>query len=96
MFHRCSGLTYIKCAATDISANSATTSWTEAVAYRGTFVKNADTEWTLGKDGIPTRWTIVNEGLARPTVSCDGLSITLSCITQGDSIYYRLNETGTY
>ena len=96
MFNRCANLNYIKCMATDISATSAVTAWTQYVSTTGTFVKDANTDWPTGISGIPTRWTVINEGLARPTVSCDGLSITLSCITQGASIYYRLNETGTY
>ena len=96
MFNRCSNLNYIKCLATDISATSATTAWTQAVSTTGTFVKDANAEWPTGVSGIPTRWTVIDEGLANPTVSCDGLYITLECTTQGASIYYRLNESGTY
>lgn len=96
MFHRCTYLTYIKCMATNVSSVTATTDWVQYVSTVGRFVKDINTEWTVGQSGIPTRWVVVDEGLAKPTVSCDGLSITLECVTQGASIYYRLNESGTY
>ena len=96
MFNRCLNLNYIKCKATEINALSATTAWTESVSTSGTFVKDVNTEWQRGTGGIPTRWVVVDEGLAIPAVYCDGLSITLNCATAGASIYYRLNESGTY
>ena len=96
MFHRCLSLNYIKCLATSITATSATTDWVQYVASSGTFVKDINTEWPVGQSGIPTRWVIVDEGLGKPVVYCDGLSITLECPTQGASIYYRLNEEGNY
>ena len=91
MFHRCSALTFIRCLATDISAASATSDWVQAVATSGTFVKAANTNWELGQSGIPTRWVIVDEGLSNPEITCDGLSVTITCTTQGASIYYSLN-----
>ena len=96
MFNKCNKLNYIKCTATSITAATATSAWTVSVATKGTFVKDANTEWPIGESGIPTKWTVINEGLAKPHVSCDGLEITLSCETAGASIYYRLNETGNY
>lgn len=96
MFDDCHNLNYIRCLATDISAVSATTGWTQAVASRGTFVKDVNTEWPRGANGIPTNWTVVDEGLSKPTIDCDGLEITITCSTQGASIYYRLNEEGEY
>lgn len=96
MFDDCHNLNYIKCLAKDISASAATLGWTQAVSSSGTFVKDANTEWSLGANGIPTRWVIVEEGLKKPSISCDGLYITLLCSTQGASIYYRFNESGEY
>ena len=96
MFDDCHNLNYIKCLATDISASACTLGWVQAVASTGTFVKNANTTWEFGVNGIPTRWVVVEEGLAKPTIECDGLEITLACSTQGASIYYRLNQTGDY
>lgn len=35
--------------------------WTHGVASTGTFVKNATmTNWTTGKNGIPSGWTVQN------------------------------------
>jgi len=61
MFSGCTSLNYIKCLATDISANGCTNSWVDGVASTGTFVKNASmSSWTTGENGIPANWTRVN------------------------------------
>ena len=62
MFYRCSKLNYIKCLATDISANFCTHNWVTSVqTTSGTFVKNSSmNSWTTGVNGIPTNWTIQN------------------------------------
>ena len=96
MFNNCRRLNYIRCLATDLTPASATSNWVHSVAGSGTFVKAANVEWTIGASGIPTNWVVIEEGLVKPTVNCDGLSITLECPTQGATIYYRLNESGTY
>lgn len=96
MFSECSHLNYIKCIAKDISVTSSTVSWTLSVASSGTFVKDINTDWVLGTDGIPTRWVVVEEGIAKPAITCDGINVTISCKTQGADIYYRLNESGEY
>ena len=63
MFNGCSVLNYIKCLATDISANDCTTNWVYNVSASGTFVKDASmTNWTTGDDcGIPSDWTVEDE-----------------------------------
>ena len=59
MFYGCTNLNYIKCLATNISANNCTTSWVTNVASNGTFVKDANmTSWPSGASGIPTNWTV--------------------------------------
>ena len=61
MFVGCASLSYIKCLATDISANGCTQYWVNNVASTGTFVKNISmTGWTTGNSGIPTGWTVEN------------------------------------
>lgn len=60
MFYGCSSLNYIKCLATDISANNCLYEWTDGVSSTGTFVKDANTTWPTGSSGIPTNWTVVN------------------------------------
>ena len=62
MFSDCTSLNYIKCLATDISANMCTDNWVSGVANSGTFVKaDSMTDWTTSIDGIPSGWTVVNE-----------------------------------
>ena len=62
MFADCRRLNYIKCLATNISANNCTTNWVNYVASTGTFVKAAGMEdWPTGASGIPSGWTIVDD-----------------------------------
>ena len=35
-------------------------------------------------------------GLERPVISCDGEEVTITCPNTGVTIYYRLNESGSY
>ena len=59
MFYGCSNLNYIKCLATNISANGCTTNWVDGVASTGTFVKDVNmTGWTTGVNGAPLNWTV--------------------------------------
>lgn len=62
MFSGCTRLSYIKCLATDISAEASVYRWTSNVASRGTFVKAAEMEdWPRNTSGIPSRWTVVDD-----------------------------------
>ena len=57
VFRYCDKLNYVKCLATDISAEECTTDWLKSVSGTGTFVKADGTPWTSGDDGIPNGWT---------------------------------------
>ena len=64
MFQDCTSLNYIKCLATNISANSCTQDWVNGVASTGVFVKHPDiseSTWGSGANGIPTGWTVIEE-----------------------------------
>ena len=61
MFYKCTSLNYIKCLATNISASDCTLGWVNNVSSTGTFVKAASmNDWTIGENGIPNGWTVVN------------------------------------
>lgn len=60
LFESCSNLNYVKCLATDISAYGCTSNWLFQVSSSGTFVKDANTTWPTGTNGIPTNWNVVN------------------------------------
>ena len=63
MFRGCSKLNYIKMLATDISATNCLYYWVSGVASTGTFVKHPNmTSLPTGTSGIPSGWTVVNEG----------------------------------
>ena len=59
MFNGCTSLNYIKCLAQNVSTDD-TWGWTINVASTGTFVKDANTTWSRGVDGIPSGWAIIN------------------------------------
>lgn len=64
MFVGCTSLNYIKCLATDISADSCTALWVEGVSASGTFVKHPNmNEWSRDSYGIPSGWTVVDAEL---------------------------------
>ena len=74
MFNECSSLSYIKCLATDISAEGCTAGWVSNVAASGIFEKAANMEdWTTGYDGIPEGWIIPEGG--------ENLIVTTSSVT---------------
>ena len=65
MFSQCSNLNYVKCLATDISADNCTLNWLAGVSSTGTFVKAAGMDdWEIGQNadenyyGIPEGWTV--------------------------------------
>lgn len=63
MFYGCTKLNYIKMLATDISASYCLNNWVSGVSKTGTFVKNpAMTSLPTGYNGIPSGWTVVNDG----------------------------------
>ena len=57
MFWYCTSLNYIKCLATDISAEFCTDGWLSDVSATGDFYTPSATIWTSGANGIPTGWT---------------------------------------
>jgi hypothetical protein len=61
MFNGCTSLTYVRCLATDKSADYCTTDWMRDVSATGTFVKASVADWSRDQHGIPSGWTINNE-----------------------------------
>lgn len=100
MFNGCSNLNYIRClATTGFNTTNTLQNWVSGVASSGTFIKDQNTTWSRGTGGIPTSWTVFDEGqtiVDEPVVSCDGEEITITCATTGADIYYRLGQAGSY
>jgi hypothetical protein len=61
MFYCCSNLNYIKCLATNMSATNCTASWVLGVSSTGTFVKDVNSSWYEGYNGIPSGWEVIEE-----------------------------------
>lgn len=98
MFTGCSSLNFIECKATSISASKCLEGWVTKVAATGIFVKDGNTTWPTGPNGIPSGWTVQNDFvLYPPTISFNGEDeIELSCETSSATIYYRLGTTGSF
>lgn len=60
MFRGCVSLNYIKCLATDMSAETPLNNWVRDVAATGTFVKHPNAAWETGRSGIPAGWTVID------------------------------------
>ena len=58
MFSKCTKLTYIKCLLETPGSN--TTAWTYLINTEGTFVKNPNATWATGNNGVPSKWTIID------------------------------------
>lgn len=64
MFRDCWSVSYIRCMATDISADQCTTDWLAEVSTDGTFCKSASFGgWPTGVSGIPAGWTTEERAL---------------------------------
>jgi hypothetical protein len=102
MFTSCSNLNYIKCMAiAGFSTTNCKQNWVSGVAPSGTFVKDSGvttTTWSTGASGIPKNWLVYdNIPVTPPTITYDGFnSITLTCDTQGATIYYKLDNAANY
>ena len=75
MFSGCTKLNYVKCLATNISANNCTFNWLNGVAPSGTFIKaEGMNNWPSGAGGIPNGWTVpeaVDLGLSVKWATCN-------------------------
>lgn len=60
MFENCTSLNYIKCLATNRSAEKCTLDWVKGVAPTGNFYKSQSATWVTDTSGIPTGWTSHN------------------------------------
>ena len=102
MFTGCTSLNYIKCmATTGFNATNCKQNWVKNVASSGTFVKASSVAvntWSRGTNGIPTNWLVYDDvAVSVPVISCDGYNnVTITCDTQGATIYYRVQGTPTY
>ena len=56
MFNGCSSLRSITCFATDISATRCTYNWVQGVSATGLFTTTSETDWEIGRNGIPSGW----------------------------------------
>ena len=77
MFYGCNKLNYIKMLATDISASYCLSNWVNGVSSTGTFVKTpAMTSLPTNANGIPSGWTVVDNGYSILYTSSDGNIVT--------------------
>ena len=74
MFYECNKLNYIRCLATDISAEECTFAWVTGVSDSGTFVRSPGmNDWERNtSSGIPIRWMVLNDGDVPPSGGNEG------------------------
>lgn len=77
MFYYCSNLEYVKCLASDISAEGSTDNWLKTVSSTGTFVKANGVKWSRDGSGIPNGWT-EEPLIPEYRITCSDSLITLS------------------
>lgn len=65
MFSGCTNLNYVKCLATNVSAQFCLYKWLKDVSATGTFVKASGASWSVadsdGSNGYPSGWTVQTE-----------------------------------
>lgn len=60
-FFQNTGIDYVKCMATDISASACLYNWMNGISGSGTFVKKTGVTYPSGNSGIPTGWAVIDE-----------------------------------
>jgi hypothetical protein len=103
MFDGCTHLNYMRCLATDISADDCTNHWLFGVASAGTFVKALGMEnWTTGDSGIPADWTVEDYDPTMDLLTFEAIAagtVTLEKVgdfTPNSGVQYRIGETGDW
>ena len=104
MFTNCPSLNYVKCLATDISAEGCVGEWLYIVAESGTFVKAPEmNDWPSGSSGIPEGWTVIDDTPTLIPEAVDlGLSVKWASFNLGASKpedygdYYAWGDTEAY
>ena len=95
MFAYCSNLNYIKMLATNISANGCLGGWVGDVAETGTFVKATSmTSLPTGANGIPSGWTVENEGEEEQSFPVSGFNFNYNFKNYDSATHTVPNESG--
>lgn len=96
MFKNCSNLSEITMTAKDISATDCLTDWVAGVSSSGTFVKDLNTELSVGNSGIPYNWDIQYNVVIS---ECTNLVLRADDVYGRDTtntIYWEATVNGTY
>ena len=70
--------------------------YTEPISISDDTVVEAYAQLNSEKSRTVTETCQYDNGIEMPVISCDGEYVTIACATTEATIYYRLNETGTY
>jgi len=70
--------------------------YTEPISISDDTVVEAYAQLNSEKSHTVTETCQYDNGIETPVISCDGEYVTIACATTEATIYYRLNETGTY
>ena len=70
--------------------------YTEPISISDDTVVETYAQLNSEKSRTVTETCQYDNGIETPVISCDGEYVTIACATTEATIYYRLNETGTY
>ena len=91
MFSGCTSLSKVTCLAVN-KAEGSTTNWLEGVAAEGVFVKDIQSTWEIGVNGIPEGWTVEELGTINAvtfTAEEAGSTIGLNYLSSYQALEYK-------
>lgn len=91
MFSGCTKLSYVRCLATDISAEKCTDNWLQNVAPSGTFVKAVNAAWSTGISGIPSGWNVEEDIMGTPLTLQATADGTITVINPRSGMQYSVD-----
>jgi hypothetical protein len=79
-----------------INQSGSYTQYTTPVSISADTVFEAYAELNGDRSKTTTETCYYDNGIATPVITCDGEYVSIACATTDATLYYRLNETGTY
>lgn len=70
--------------------------YTESIPILSDTLVEAYAELNRERSGTAIETCYYDNGISRPTISCDGEIVTIDCATPSVDIYYRLDRTGNF
>lgn len=79
-----------------INQSGAYTQYTTPISISADTIFEAYAELNGDRSKTTTETCLYDNGIATPVITCDGEYVSIACATTDATLYYRLNETGTF